>query len=65
MTRKWRLSKKLKIDQNLPQAEIFLEAEKILGFAKERNITLRLLGGVGVWFVAPSASKMGYARNVQ
>jgi len=49
--------------QNLPQAEIFLEAEKILGFAKERKIILRLLGGVGVWFAAPSASKMGYSRK--
>jgi len=55
--------KELKIDQKLPQAEVFLEAENILRSAAERNVILRLLGGVGVWFVAPSASKVGYART--
>lgn len=55
--------KELKIDQELPQAEIFLEAEKILHSATERKVMLRLLGGVGVWFVAPSASRAGYART--
>ena len=55
--------KELKVDQKLPQAETFLEADKILRFAAERNVTLRLLGGVGVWFVAPSALRMGYARK--
>jgi hypothetical protein len=55
--------KELKVDQKLPQAETFLEADKILRFAAERNVTLRLLGGVGVWFAAPSALKVGYARK--
>ena len=55
--------KELKIDHKLPQAEIFLEADKILRFAAESNVLLRLLGGVGVWFVAPSATKLGYARK--
>lgn len=55
--------RELKIDEKQPQAEIFLEAENVLRTADERKITLRLLGGVGVWFVAPSASKMGYSRK--
>ncbi|MHB2036462.1 MAG: hypothetical protein ACYCPW_06930 [Nitrososphaerales archaeon] len=55
--------KELKIDQKLPQAEVFLEAENILRSAAERKVILRLLGGVGVWFVAPSASKVSFART--
>ena len=50
-------------DKQLSQSEIFLEAERILHFAKENKVILRLLGGVGVWFVAPSASRVGYARS--
>jgi hypothetical protein len=46
-----------------PQEDIFLEADNILHFAEQGNVVLRLLGGVGVWFVAPSASKMGYSRT--
>ncbi|MDG6904486.1 MAG: hypothetical protein JRN20_01730 [Nitrososphaerota archaeon] len=57
------VAKEMRADQKQPQAEIFLEAEKIIQFAEERKITLRLLGGVGVWFVAPSASKIAYARR--
>lgn len=53
----------LRQEKQLVRSEIFLEAERILHFAKEYKITLRLLGGLGVWFVAPSASKVGYARN--
>lgn len=53
----------LRQDKPLVRSEIFLEAERILHFAKESKIVLRLLGGVGVWFVAPSASKVGYARS--
>lgn len=52
-----------KEDKQVAQSEVFLEAERILHFAKERKLTLRLLGGVGVWFIAPSASKVGYARS--
>lgn len=50
-------------EKQVLQPEIFREAERILHFAKESKITLRLLGGVGVWFAAPSASKVGYARS--
>ena len=57
------IAKELKADQKHPQADIFLEAEKILHFAEQNNVTLRLLGGVGVWFIAPSASKLGYSRK--
>lgn len=44
------------------QPDIFIEADRIQHFAKEKKITLRLLGGVGIWFSAPSASKPHYAR---
>ena len=63
LSRDLEVVKEMKIDQKLPQAEIFLEAENILQSAAERKVTLRLLGGVGVWFVAPSASKVGYSRT--
>lgn len=46
----------------LIQPDIFLEADRILYFAKERNIILRLFGGVGVWFNSPSAAKAQYVR---
>lgn len=46
-----------------PQADVILEAERILHFASERGIVLRLLGGLGVWFSAPSAVKPEYARK--
>jgi hypothetical protein len=49
--------------KELPQADIILEAERILYFASERAIVLRLLGGLGVWFSAPSAGKPEYARE--
>ena len=45
------------------QADIFLEADRILYFAKERKVILRLFGGVGVWFSSPSAAKAQYARS--
>ena len=57
------IAEKLKTDQKHPQADIFIEAEKILHFAQQSKVTLRLLGGVGVWFIAPSASKLGYSRK--
>ncbi|MGI0090345.1 MAG: hypothetical protein ACREBS_01425 [Nitrososphaerales archaeon] len=45
------------------QADIFREADRILHFAKEQKIVLRLLGGVGIWFSSPTTSKPGYSRE--
>ncbi|MDG6999563.1 MAG: hypothetical protein JRN15_10655 [Nitrososphaerota archaeon] len=54
-------------DKNQPesmiQPNVFLEADRILHFAREQKIIIRLLGGVGVWFSSPSASKPTYARH--
>lgn len=47
----------------LPDTDVIREAERILHFSSERALTLRLLGGLGVWFSAPSAVKPEYARN--
>lgn len=56
-----------KTERNQPgttiQPNVFLEADRILHFARERKIIIRLLGGVGVWFSSPSASKPTYARH--
>ena len=49
--------------KNMIQPNVFLEADRILHFAHERKIIIRLLGGVGVWFSSPSASKPMYARH--
>lgn len=45
------------------QADILSEADRIQYFAKERDVILRLFGGVGVWFSSPSATKPQYARS--
>lgn len=47
----------------LPDTDVIREAERILHFSSEQRLTLRLLGGLGVWFSAPSAVKPEYARN--
>ena len=36
-------------DKQLSQSEIFLEAERILHFANENKLTLRLKAGLRVW----------------
>ncbi len=57
------IARKLKDDLKSSQPDIVSEAESILQFAKEQKVTLRLLGGLGVRFVSPSASRVGYSRN--
>ncbi len=49
--------------QKMIQADIFLEADRILYFSRKREVILRLFGGVGVWFSSPSATKPQYARS--
>ena len=49
--------------KTLPQTDVVLEAERLLHFSSERGVTLRLIGGLGVWFSSPSALKPTYARK--
>jgi hypothetical protein len=51
------------VDSRLVPENAFLEADRILHFARECQITIRLLGGIGVWFSSPSAAKPPYARQ--
>ncbi|MHB1908651.1 MAG: hypothetical protein ACYCQJ_07230 [Nitrososphaerales archaeon] len=46
-----------------PQKEILFEAQRLVYFSKKKGITLRLLGGAGIFFASPSASKETYARK--
>jgi hypothetical protein len=46
-----------------PLSDVRQEAERILSLAEERGITLRILGGVAVFFHSPSATHRALQRE--